>query len=153
MQCLACRADNKMFLVDVVRDDAMRVPVIERRTYICSQCRHIARRLAFSSTTMPITLPTISTPPVELQNGRIAAPSAWEKAVEAVRSKQMDFKERATAAKTTNWTNAVEKLRRKQAALAEEAAVGSRVKLAEPAPSERSESPPACNDPTMPPRT
>jgi hypothetical protein len=118
MQCLACRADNKMLLVDVVRDGVMKVPVIERRTYICSQCRFIARQVAFSSTTMPVTLPAISTPPVELQE--------------------------TAAAKTANWTNAVEKLRRKQAALAEEATVRSRVKLAEPAPSERSETPPAC---------
>jgi hypothetical protein len=153
MQCLACRADNKMLLVDVVRDDAMKVPVIERRIYMCLECRHFARRLAFSRTTMPITSPTIGTPPVELQNGGIAAPSAWEKAVETVRSKQMDFKERAAAPKTANWTNAVEKLRLKQAALAEEAAVATRVKLAEPAPSERSESPPACSDQTAPPST
>jgi hypothetical protein len=74
---------------------------------------------------MPSTLRTISTPPVELHNGRIAAPSAWEKAVEIVRSKQTDVEERA--AKTANWTNAVEKLRPKQAALAEEAAVASRI--------------------------
>jgi hypothetical protein len=124
MQCLACRADHKMVLVDVVRDGAMKVPVIERRNYICSQCRFIARRVAFSSTTMPVTLPTISTPPVELQE--------------------------TAAAKTANWTNAVEKLRRKQAALAEEATVRSRVKLAESAPSERSEPAPTCSDHTTP---
>jgi hypothetical protein len=153
MQCLACRADNKMLLVNVVRDDSIKEPVIERQIYMCSECRHFARRLAFRRSTMPITLPTISTPPGELQNGRIAAPNAWETAVETVRSKQIDFKETAAAAKTAKWTNAVEKLRRKQAALAEEAAVGSRVKLAEPAPSERSESPPAGNDPTAPPST
>jgi hypothetical protein len=124
MQCLACRADHKMVLVDVVRDGAMKVPVIERRNYMCSQCRFIARRVAFSSTTMPVTLPTISTPPVELQE--------------------------TAAAKTANWTNAVEKLRRNQAALAEEATVRSRVKLAESAPSERSEPAPACSDHTTP---
>jgi hypothetical protein len=63
MQCLACRADNKMLLVEVVRDDSIKEPVIERRIYMCSECRHFARRLAFRRTTMPITLPTISTPP------------------------------------------------------------------------------------------
>lgn len=156
MQCLACRADNKMLLVEVVRDDTTKELVIERKIYMCLECRYIARRLALSRTTMPITLPTITTPPVELENGRIAGPSAWGNAVETLRSKQINVKERAAAAKTSAWTKAVEKLRGKQAALAEQAAVASRAKLAGPlqtpaAPSEPSGSPPACNEPTTPP--
>jgi hypothetical protein len=31
-----------MRLMDVVRDDTMKVPVIENHTYMCSACRHIA---------------------------------------------------------------------------------------------------------------
>jgi hypothetical protein len=53
MQCLACRADNKMLLMDVLRDDTMKVPVIERQIYMCSACRYIARRLVFRRTQMP----------------------------------------------------------------------------------------------------
>jgi hypothetical protein len=115
MQCLACRADNKMLLVDVLLDDSTKEPVIERQIYMCSACRHFARRLVFKGAQMPIThLPVITTPPNNLQNGRVAVSSAW--------------------------TKAVEKLRSKQAALAEQAAVASRVKLAEPvrAPEARS---------------
>ncbi len=61
---------------DVVRDDTMKVPVIERQTYMCSACRHIARRLVFSRAKMPVThLPVITTPPINLQKGRVAPPS------------------------------------------------------------------------------
>jgi len=45
---------------------------------------------------------------------------------------QNDLKERTAAAKIAGWTTAVEKVRSKQAGLAEQAAVASRVKLAEP---------------------
>jgi hypothetical protein len=133
MQCLACRADNKMLLMDVLRDDTMKVPAFEHQIFICSACRHIARRLVFRRAKMSITqLPVITTPPIKLQNGRVVAPSAWGKAVETFRSTQIDLKERAAAAKPAAWTKAVEKLRSKQAALAEEAAVASRLRLAEP---------------------
>src|SRR5215475_12280775 len=53
MQCLACRADNKMLLMDVLRDDTVKVPVIEHQIYMCSACRHIARRLVFRRTQNP----------------------------------------------------------------------------------------------------
>jgi hypothetical protein len=32
MQCLACRTDNKMLLMDVVRDDTMKEPAIEHHS-------------------------------------------------------------------------------------------------------------------------
>src|SRR5262245_20355388 len=63
MHCLACRADNKMLLMDVLRDDTVKVPVIEHQIYMCSACRHIARRLVFRRTQMLIThLPATTTP-------------------------------------------------------------------------------------------
>jgi len=133
MQCLACRADNKMLLIDVVADDTTKEPVIERKTYMCSECRHIARRLVFKRVKMPIThLPVIPIPIDKLWNGRVAAPRTWAKAVEKLRNRQIDLKERTAAAKIAGWTTAVEKVRSKQAGLAEQAAVASRVKLAEP---------------------
>jgi hypothetical protein len=134
MQCLACRADSKMLLTDVLRDDIIVEPVIERRIYMCSACRHIARRLVFSRGQMPIIhLPVVPIPIDKLWKEGVATPSASGKAVETLRSRQIDLKERASAVKTTAWTRAVEKLRRKQAALAEQAAVAGRLKLAEPA--------------------
>ena len=133
MQCLACRADNKMLLIDVVADDTTKEPVIERKTYMCSECRHIARRLVFKRVKMPIThLPVIPIPIDKLWNGRVAAPRTWAKAVEKLRNRQIDLKERTAAAKIAGWTTAVEKVRSKQAGLAEQAAVASRAKLAEP---------------------
>jgi predicted anti-sigma-YlaC factor YlaD len=43
MQCLAYRAGNKM-LMDVLRDDTMKEPVIEHQIDMCSACRHMTRR-------------------------------------------------------------------------------------------------------------
>ena len=54
MQCGACRADNKMLLIDVRRDDTTKEPVIEHQLYMCSACRHTARRVVFSRAKMPI---------------------------------------------------------------------------------------------------
>jgi len=51
--------------------------------------------------------------------------------VEELRSRQIDLKERAAAAKIAGWMKAVEKLCAKQAALSEQAPVASRLKLAE----------------------
>jgi hypothetical protein len=122
IQCLACKADNKMLLVDVVRDDTMKVPAFEHQVYMCSACRHVARRLVFSRAKMPIThLPVITTPPDKLWKERVATPRAWGNAVEKLRSSQIDLKQRAAAAKIAGWTKAVEKVRSKQAALAEQA--------------------------------
>jgi hypothetical protein len=115
-----------MLLVDVLRDDTMKVPAFEHQIYMCSACRHRARRLVFSRPQMPVThLPVMATPPHDLWKGCVAAPSTWGKAVERLSSRQTDLKERAAAAKTATWTKAVEKLRSKQRALAEQAAVAS----------------------------
>ena len=126
MQCLACGADNKMLLMDVVRDYTMKVPAFEHQIYMCSACRHRARRLVFSRVKMATTqVPVIATPTHNLWNGCVAPPSTWGKAVETLRSRQTDLKQRAAAAKTTTWTKAVEKLRSKQRALGEQTAVAS----------------------------
>jgi hypothetical protein len=137
MRCLACGATNKMLLVDVVRDDTMKVPAFEKQIFMCSECRYITWRLVFRRAKMPsINLPVVNThpevPATKLQMAHAAAPSAWGKAVETLRSRQIDLKQRAAAAKTAGWTKAVEKVGSKQAALAEQAAVASQLKLAEP---------------------
>jgi hypothetical protein len=133
MQCVACRADNKMLLMDVLRGDTIKVPVIEHQIYMCSACRHIARRLVFRRTQMPIThLPAIAIPIDKFWKERVTAPRTWGNAVEKLRGTQIELKERAAAEKIAGWTKAVEKVRAKQAALAEQAAVASCLKLAEP---------------------
>jgi len=100
-----------MLLMDVLRDDTMKVPVIKRQIYMCSACRHIARRLVFKRAKMLIThLPVIATPIDKLWKERVAASRTWGNAIEKLRSRQIDLKERAAAAKTATWTKAVEKL-------------------------------------------
>ena len=85
-----------MLLMDVVQDDTMKVPVIERQIYMCSACRHIARRLVFRRAKMPVThLPVIAVPIDELWKERVVAPRTWGNAVEELRSRQIDLKERA----------------------------------------------------------
>jgi hypothetical protein len=89
MQCLACRADNKMLLMDVLRDDTIKVPIIERQIYMCPACRHIARRLVFRRTQMPIThLPATATPIDKFWKERVTAPRTWGNAVEKLRGRQ-----------------------------------------------------------------
>ena len=156
MQCLGCGA--KMLLMEVVPDDTSKVSGFERHIFKCSVCPQIARRFVFSRVKMPVThLPVITTPTHNLWKG-VAAPSAWGKAIETLRSRQTDLEERAAAAKIAGWTKAVERVRRKQTALADQAAVASRLKLAEhvqapaAASSEPSASPPAPSEPVAPAR-
>jgi hypothetical protein len=118
--------------MDVLRRDIMKAPVIEHQIYMCSACRHIARRLVFRRAEVPIThsLPiSVDT----LWKERVAAPRTWQNAVEKLRSRQIDIKERAAAAaKIAGWTKAVEKVRSKQAALAEQAACAPPTAVAHP---------------------
>jgi len=123
MRCLGCGVDNKMLLMDVLRGDTMKLTVIEHQIYMCSACRHIARRLVFRRGEVPITHSPVTPISVDtLWKERIAARGTWRNAVEKLRSRQIDIKERAVAAKIAGWTKAVEKVRSKQAALAEQAA-------------------------------
>ena len=124
MKCSACGAEMGLMQVDA-RSEPPSDVAFERHTFKCSACPQIARRLVFSRVKMPVShLPVITTPTHNLWKG-VAAPSAWGKAIETLRSRQTDLKERAAAAKTATWTKAVEKLRSKQRALAEQAAVAS----------------------------
>jgi len=81
MQCLGCRADNKMLLMDVLRVDTMKVPVIEHQIYMCSSCRHIARRLVFKRAKTPIThSPVIAVPVDKLWKERVVDPQRlWQR--------------------------------------------------------------------------
>ena len=59
-----------MLLMDVVRDDTMKVPAFEHQIYRCSACRHIARRLVFSRPKMPITHLPVTQSPEKFSDGR-----------------------------------------------------------------------------------
>jgi hypothetical protein len=81
------------------RDDTMKVPVIEHQIYMCSACRHIARRLVFKRAKMPVThLPVIAVPIDKLWKERVA-PKTWGTAVEKLRSKQAALAGQAAIAK------------------------------------------------------
>ena len=155
MRCLGCGAE--MRLMQVVLDDTRMLPGLERHTFKCTACPEIARRVRFSRPQIPVTnLPVITRPTNTLWNGCVAAPSVWGKAVETVRSRQTELKERAAAAKTATWTKAVQKLRSRQTALAEQAtAAAAHLRLAEPvrapaAHSDPSASPNAANEHVAP---
>jgi hypothetical protein len=65
MRCLACGAE--MHLMHVVRDETMLVPGYEHRTFMCSACGDIERRLVFArnigqSPTEPV--PVHTAPPI-----------------------------------------------------------------------------------------
>jgi hypothetical protein len=95
MQCLGCGVDNKMLLMDVLRGDTMKVPVIEHQIYMCSACRHIARRLVFRRAEVSITHSPVTPISVDtFWKERVAAPRTWWNAVEELRSRQIDIKER-----------------------------------------------------------
>ena len=46
MRCLLCNA--QMILMKVVQDDTMPVPGFEWRTFMCSECQDVERRLVFT---------------------------------------------------------------------------------------------------------
>jgi len=45
MRCMACGAE--MILMNVIQDETMPVPGFEHRTFMCSECHDVERRLAF----------------------------------------------------------------------------------------------------------
>jgi hypothetical protein len=53
MRCLLCNAE--MILMDVVQDDTMLVAGFEHRTFMCSACHDVERRLVFAGAATPST--------------------------------------------------------------------------------------------------
>jgi hypothetical protein len=78
MKCLACSAE--MRLTEVRPDER---GGIERHTFRCSACAHMAKRLMLNRSRVPTTnLPTVippKAPVIDPHNGRPAAQSAWAK--------------------------------------------------------------------------
>jgi hypothetical protein len=109
MKCLACSAEMRL---TEVRPDERTLGGIERHTFRCSACAHMAKRLKLNRSTVPTTnLPAVippKAPVIDAHNGRPAAQSAWAKSIEKVNNKQAELKQRAAA--TTDWGSVVEKL-------------------------------------------
>jgi hypothetical protein len=120
MKFLACSAE--MRLTEVRPNER---GGIERHTFRCSACAHMAKRMMLNRSRVPTTnLPTVippKAPVIHPRNGRPAAQSAWAESIEKANNKQAELKLRAAA--TTDWDSVVEKL---SAALKQQAgAVGA----------------------------
>ena len=97
MRCLACGAE--MHLMHVVQDDTMPVPGYEHRTFMCSACGDIERRLVFArdigqSHTEPVsvhTAPPISPAPTDQQE-RIAASGILRRVFAKLRGKPVSVR-------------------------------------------------------------
>ena len=81
MRCMACGAE--MILMHVVRDETMPVSGFEHRTFMCSGCHDIERRLAFTrhdesgDEPMPLPVPMHAAPPI------VPAQTAHEESIPA----------------------------------------------------------------------
>jgi hypothetical protein len=97
MRCLACGAE--MQLMHVVQDDTMWVPGYEHRTFMCSACGDIERRLVFARDigqrhTEPVsvqTAPPISPAPTNQQD-RIAASGILRRVFAKLRGKPVSVR-------------------------------------------------------------
>jgi hypothetical protein len=95
---MACGAE--MRLMQVVPDDTMMVAGYERHTLQCTGCDEVERRLVFNREKTPVD--SVPAPPekrvapetkgreTEHQSERVAAPSAWARAVAMFRGRPMD---------------------------------------------------------------
>jgi hypothetical protein len=65
MRCMACGAE--MILMNVVQDDTMGVPGFEHRSFMCSECLDVERRLVFTrrdNESAPELMPMNTAPPI-----------------------------------------------------------------------------------------
>ena len=90
MRCMACGAE--MHLTQVVEDHTMMVSGYEHRTFQCSACPEVERRLMFSRQELPRpaetsgrTAAAATSPAAALAKERLAAASAWKWAIARLR--------------------------------------------------------------------
>ena len=108
MRCLVCNAE--MVLMEAVLTDPTILPGFEHRTFSCSACRDIERRLVFTGAKAPAAAHRGDFPSAKLQMGRGTAPgSAWGRAVEKVLSRQKALNDRAGARRSSEQTSALAK--------------------------------------------
>ena len=93
MRCMACGAE--MRLMQVVPDDTTMVPGYERHTLQCTGCKDVEQRLVFSREKTPVD--SVPAPPTKdvapdpaPRSERVAAPSAWARAVAMFRGRHPD---------------------------------------------------------------
>jgi len=102
MRCLVCNAE--MVLMEAVLADPTILPGFEHRTFSCSACRDIERRLVFTGAKAPADAHR------QDQTGGGTAPgSAWGRAVEKVLSRQKALNDRAGARRSSEQTSALAK--------------------------------------------
>jgi hypothetical protein len=108
-----------MRVVEVVPDDTMIVPGYEHHTLECPGCHEVERRLLFGrelepvepkalpseldqggSVTAPNVIPAASSAPSAAAAPSVAAPSAWERAIDRLRSQQSYLEERQAEARS-----------------------------------------------------
>ena len=96
MRCLACGAEMQM--MHVVQDDTMWVPGYEHRTFMCSACGDIERRLVFArdigqspTEPVPVHTPPISQVPTNQQD-RIAASGILRRVFAKLRGKPVSVR-------------------------------------------------------------
>ena len=108
MRCLVCNAE--MVLMEAVLADPTILPGFEHRTFSCSACRDIERRLVFTGAKAPAAAHRGDFPSAKLQMGRGTVPgSAWGRAVEKVLSRQKALNDRAGALRGSERTSALDK--------------------------------------------
>ena len=93
MRCMAC--GGEMVLMNVIEDQTMAASGFERRTFMCSKCGDIERRLAFNKhsgerdpETAPVLTSPIIAPASAIQNKRAAEPGFFSRAVAKIRNIQ-----------------------------------------------------------------
>jgi hypothetical protein len=102
MRCLVCNAE--MVLMEAVLADPTVLPGFEHRTFSCSVCRDIERRLVFTGAKAPADAHRED----QTEGGTVPG-SAWGRAVEKVLSRQKALNDRAGALKGSERTSALEK--------------------------------------------
>jgi hypothetical protein len=85
----ALGVQREMVLMETVAADTTTLPGFEHRTFLCSACHDIERRLMFTGAKTPTATSRPDLPPAKLRIGRGTAPRrAWGSAVEKFLSRQ-----------------------------------------------------------------
>jgi hypothetical protein len=117
MKCSACGAEMGLMQVDP-RGDPMLPLAFEHRTYKCSACPQISRRLEFCRPKLPVSDLPVVTPLPQPQTARLQERPNWTKAVDELRSRRTG---QTAVARSLAWAKVVEKVRNRQTALKERA--------------------------------
>jgi hypothetical protein len=108
MRCIGCGA--QMVLTAAVPDETMAVQGFEHQTFRCFDCGAMEQRHTFvagNPASAEVTAPAPISPPTacieEAPAANDTVSGAWTRAVEKLRSRQAEIRQRAEAAKRTDW--------------------------------------------------